>query len=194
MKKRLFILSLSLSALLAGCAGIARNEDASTQVFREVRAAALSIKAIGAVERGQSNTLKIGSGSPSLQSQDTAGRFEIVSINGEKQRAFKLSVTGLCDCTGFRKWTVAPLAYLVDGSGNVISRLDSLGPTVVVLNGTFPYDGVYKLVVVADSTRADAKVGELGVGSGSLILGLIGIPLTAQSTGKVAVAHHTDEK
>lgn len=40
----------------------------------------------------------------------------------------------------------------------------------------------YKLVVVADSTRADAKVGELGVGWGSPILGLIGIALNAQPT------------
>lgn len=36
-----------------------------------------------------------------------------------------LSVTGLCHCTGFRDWTVAPLACLVDGSGNVISTLDA---------------------------------------------------------------------
>jgi hypothetical protein len=193
-KSAQLITSTLAVALLTGCAGISRTGFAGNDVHHDLRSTALNVAPIGVVEYGQARNIKISVDSPMLEAGPLRGRFEVVKIRGTQGRRYTLTVAARCDCLGFRKWSVVPHAYLLDQEGNVITQGRALTPTTQHLAGSFPKDGEYKVLVVADGTSQGKKVGEFS--GGALLPGYVYVPLnfvkTSHPTGLVQVNYQKD--
>jgi hypothetical protein len=103
MKGFSFVVLAILLLLLTGCAGIVRSEFAGNKTYSDIKSAKLSSTAIGKVEFGDFKNIKISTDSPSIDSASVKGRYEIVSVHGEKGKYFTMTITAICDCLGFRK-------------------------------------------------------------------------------------------
>lgn len=163
---KLFV-TVTLSAcliLLTGCAGIARSHSAGDKTFTDVRSAKLGTESIGKVEYGEAKNIRVSSDSPSINSDSLKGRFEVVSVHGEKGQPFSITVAGVCDCLGFRKWSVVPISFLLDASGNTVAVGKFATTFAQGLNGVFPETGEFYVMLVADSESEGKTVGELRTG------------------------------
>lgn len=181
---------LAVSLVLSGCAGIVRTDNAGDKKYSDVKAAKLDTKAIGEVNYGDFKNIKISANSPSIDSASLKGRYEVVSVHGEKDKPFEITVAGICDCLGFRKWSIVPFSYLVDETGNTVSTGKFATPNVQLLAGTFPADGNYYVLIVADSVSAGKGVGEVYAGlmaGGIYKPDAFTISMTSHPTGIVQV-------
>ena len=181
---------LAASLILGGCAGIVRTDNAGDKKYSDIKSAKLDTKAIGEVNNGDFKNIKISTSSPSIDSASLKGRYEIVSVSGEKDKTFEITVAAICDCLGFRKWSIVPFSYLIDESGNIVSTGKFASPNVQLLSGNFPDTGKYYVLIVADSASAGKRVGEATAG---LSLGntytpdALTISMTSHPTGIVQV-------
>ncbi len=178
---------LSLSA----CASISRSEFAGDVRHSDLRTAALSTKPIGHVEYGNGRNIKIGMNSPLMVGESLKGRFEVVSLQGVRGQPYALTVLAICDCLGFRKWTVVPDAYLLDHEGMMIAQGAIISPTHRHITGVFPRDGEYKVLVMADATHEGEKVGSIRawLPGGGLTSSFLDIPKRSHPTGIVQVSY-----
>ena len=194
MKKVFLTFSATFLLFLAGCAGIVRSDFAGNQKYPDIKSAKLSSKSIGQVEYGDSKNIKISSDSPSIDSGSLKGKYEIVSVHGEKGQSYTMTIAAICDCLGFRKWSVVPFSYVLDNAGNILSTGKFATPNVQSLAGVFPENGDYYVMVVADGTSEGKKVGE--VGGGLAVPGKAYVPdsltlsMTSHPTGIVQVNFH----
>lgn len=179
--------ALSLSA----CASISRSDFAGDARHTDLRTAALNTKPIGQVEYGNARNIKIGMSSPVMTADSLNGRFEVVSIQGVKGRPYAITVAAICDCLGFRKWSVVPEAYLLDHDGNTLAQGAFISPTIRYITGTFPQDGEYKVLVAADATSEGERVGEIRGGMAipgqGFIPNVLQLALRSHPTGIVQV-------
>lgn len=193
------ILVLSAASLLSltGCAGIVRSDSAGNEKYADIKSAKLGTKAIGRVENGDAKNIKISSDSPSVDYGSLKGKFEIVSVHGEKGQLFAMTVAGICDCLGFRKKSVVPFSYVLDHAGNIVSTGKFATPNVQSLTGVFPESGDYFVMVVADSTSKGKKVGEISGGlalpGAPYIADFATLPMRSQPTGIVQVNFHKNK-
>jgi hypothetical protein len=181
---------LAACLVLSGCAGVVRTDNAGDKKYSDVKAAKLDTKAIGEVNYGDFKNIKISANSPSIDSASLKGRYEVVSVHGEKDKSFEITVAGICDCLGFRKWSIVPFSYLVDEAGNTVSTGKFAAPNVQLLSGSFPADGNYYVLIVADSTSAGRRVGEVyaGLMSGGVYKpDAFAVSMTSHPTGIVQV-------
>lgn len=194
--RSLLLLVLSMF-FFSGCAGIARTDSAGNEKHPDMRSAKLASKPIGRIEYDSFKSLKISAESPYLESESLKGRYEIVSIQGKKGQQFLITTTGICDCLGFRKWSVVPFSYLLDGDGGIVLAGKSTTPMAQTLAGAFPEDGDYYLMIVADSTSAGKRIGVisggLAVPGRPYVPDIITLPMTSHPTGLVQVHYHKSE-
>ncbi len=188
--KALLYSILAVCLVLGGCAGVVRTDNAGDKKYSDIKSAKLDTKAIGEVTYGDFKNIKISTSSPSIDSDLLKGRYEIVSVSGEKDKSFEITVAGICDCLGFRKWSIVPHSYLVDESGNTISTGKFATPNVQLLAGNFPATGNYYVMIVADSASAGKRVGEVYAGlmaGGIYKPDAFAISMTSHPTGIVQV-------
>jgi hypothetical protein len=181
---------VTTSALLSGCAGIVRSDPASEKVYRDVSSAVLNTRPIGHVDHGSAQNVKIGDQSPSLDADSIKGRFEIVTVRGEMGKKFEINSAAVCDCFGFRKYSVVPVSFLADTTGRVVFKAD--GSSSQTLKGVFPADGTYHLVIVADKSKAGFRIGEIKAGlayPSGFKPDVLTIPMTGHPTGLVRVKY-----
>lgn len=184
------VAALSLSA----CASISRPDFAGDVRHADLRAAALSTKPIGHVEYGNARNIKIGTNSPLMAADPLNGRFEIVSIQGVKGRPYAITVAAICDCLGFRKWSVVPEAYLLDQHGDTLAQGAKTALTTRYITGTFPEDGEYKVLVLADATSEGERVGEIQawLPGPAAAAGFLSMSMRSHPTGVVQVNHQKE--
>jgi hypothetical protein len=189
-----FFLVIVAVLSLSACASISRFDFAGDARHPDLRTAALNSKPIGQVEYGSARNIKIGTNSPLMVADSLNGRFEIVSIQGVKGRPYSITVAALCDCLGFRKWSVVPEAYLLDHLGNTVAQGARTAPTSRYITGTFPEDGEYKVLVLADATSEGARVGEIQgwVPGPAAVAGFLSISMQSHPTGIVQVNHQKE--
>lgn len=107
-----------------------------------------------------------------------------------RDKSFEITVAAICDCLGFRKWSVVPYSYLFDESGNIVSTGKFATPNVQLLSGKFPAAGTYFVMIVADSVSEGKSVGEASTG---ILLGkgyvpdALAISIKSHPTGIVQV-------
>lgn len=172
-------------AALTGCATASRTEAVSAKVFTTTSEAVAEVTPITSLQRGKGIDIKIETNSPSIKGKRVPNKFEVVDIIGKKGDAYTLIVASRCDCLGFRKYSIYPDASLLDQTGAPIGEVTSSSPKIRVLRGTFPKDGTFKLVVIADNTEEGKKVGEVDVYFRAL--SLFKIDETVHPTGRVEV-------
>jgi hypothetical protein len=155
------LVSLVLSLTLISCASVKRTDIEATTTYSDVKTAALATKPLIEVKYSDFVNVKISDISPSVSGKSAPNKFEVISLAGVKDQAFTVVISSLCDCLGFRKWTVYPVAYMFDSAGGLVANEEKIvDPKVKILKGTFPNDGVYKIVVIADNTNKGKKIGE----------------------------------
>lgn len=180
-----FLLPLVLISLLSACANVERKESAADKMYKDAKSAAVATQPLMSVQKGKFVNIDITSNSPSIQGQKKPNKFEVVSVNGRKDQKFNFIVAALCDCLGFRKWSIAPEAYLFDNNGELVAQETTLNPIAKSLTGSFPADGEYKVLVVADDTNDGSPIAEVPIQLG--LVPVATLPQTVHPTGIVQV-------
>jgi hypothetical protein len=148
------------SIVLTACASVTRTDVATNKIYPNIKAAVLDTKPLINVTYGEFVNVKIENVSPSVSGQKSLNKFEVVGLDGIKNQPFTIGVNSVCDCLGFKKWAVYPVAYLFDDSGAVIAQEKIGDPMSKILTGVFPADGHYKVLVIADNTNEGKKIGD----------------------------------
>lgn len=180
MKNRLPLVLLSV-LLFAGCAGVPVTDLKRTEGFADKKISAIAdapkvMKPVGVLALGKVVKITLDEKISPVFTQDAVdSRFELVELVGKKDQPFSINVVAECDCLGFAKKAVAPVAYLLDSSGAVVAQEtpnerpvdDVLYKMFKTVKGKFPADGSYYLAVVADyhgarSVRVGDAVGYIG--------------------------------
>lgn len=185
MIKKISWASIVLTLLLIGCTSVKRSEPASKQVYSSVKDVALNVNPIVTVPYGKHVVLNIEDSSPSIQGKRAPNKVEVVAVEGTADKPFAITVTTRCDCLGFRKYSVYPIASLVDQMGESIGTSQDIGPKTRVLKGVFPANGLYKVVVIADNTKEGEKLSDVNAYVGGIPI--FTIPEVVHPTGKVEV-------
>ncbi|MEO6147549.1 MAG: lipoprotein, partial [Sulfuriferula sp.] len=150
MKK--IIVTLVTAITLSGCASAVRQHSLIDKKYSEIAIAAKEVAALTAIQRGQSVNIKVGDSSPSINYGKAVGKFESVEVSPTSASNFRITIAGICDCLGFRKWSAVPITYLLNDHGDVIAEGTFATPNTQLLTGKFPVAGKYKILIVADST------------------------------------------
>ena len=171
--------SAIFSMALAGCAGIKRDNYAGNIVYTNLKVAKTSTHAIGEVKSNDFKNIKISEKSPTLDTPQLKGRYEIVNIKGEKGSSFNIVTIPICDCLGFRKWMISPHTFLLDSEGEIISSGN-------MMNGAFPSSGDFSVLIVANILNEGNVVGKI-VDPIVLAPGHFAIPIKSHPTGIVQI-------
>lgn len=178
--------ALAVGLALGGCASTAsRSEASSSQIYTSAKEGAASVKPIVTMQRGQNIHIFIESTSPQVDGKRVPNKFEVVGIEGKRGEPYTIVVAPRCDCLGFRKWSVYPVASMLDQNGEPVGTVEQVGPKNRVLRGTFPQDGVFKLVLIADNTEEGTKLGNVAGFIGGVTV--FNIAETVHGTGRVEV-------
>lgn len=163
MNNGLWLLGIVL--FLAGCATEYRREvSASDLSFDSVESAVKGVGPIGVLtQEGRINIKVDRRKSPVITLDGVKSGFEIVAVEGKKGQDYHLNVTSICDCLGFRKLILYPVGHLLDAKGATLSTgrvyyIGGLGPIEMQLNGRFPADGTYYLMIAANNANPGETV------------------------------------
>jgi hypothetical protein len=180
MKTRLLLVLTSV-LLFAGCAGVPVTDLKRTEGFADKKISDISnapkvMKPVGALAFGKVVKISLDDKlSPVFTQDGVDSRFELLEVIGKKDQPFLINVVAECDCLGFAKKSVAPIAYLLDSTGTVVvhetpnerPEADLMYKMFKTLRGKFPADGTYYVAVVADyhgarNVRVGDAVGYIG--------------------------------
>lgn len=155
---------IALVVLLSSCA-TTRTKDLSAEIFNDPAKASVTIQPLVNVPYAHFVNLRIDDDlSPSLRRSDNGQNyFEVVGLEGKKDQPFHLAIYAICDCLGFSKTSILPDGLLYDAQGHLIARStrSAKDPRMTELRGTFTETGSYHLLVIADSTHEDEKIGKV---------------------------------
>ncbi len=173
--------------LLAGCSTMSRVDSVSGISHSSLSDASQSVIEVGTISKNSSIRLEIMEDiSPKINHEETLDYFEVISVDGVAGEKFSFRSDALCDCLGFRKWSVNPKSYLFDSQGNTIEVSLKDSPTHTEITGIYPETGKYKLVILAESKYVGKRLGSIpGYISG---VNAFSLPLTAHPTGKLVVS------
>ena len=115
----------------------------------------------------------------------SANKFEGVGVEGKAGERVAITVISICDCLGFRKWAVYPVAQLLKENGDLVASEKIENPKVKNLTGIFPETGRYKILVIADNTNEGKKLGDIAGYIGGLQV--LTIPEKVHPTGLMQV-------
>lgn len=181
---------LALAVLLSSCA-TTRTKDLSAEIFKDPAKASETVKPLVSVTYKHFVNLRIDDDlSPSLRRPDNGQNyFEVVGLEGKKDQPFHLAIYAICDCLGFSKTAILPDGLLYDTQGHLIARSkrSKKDPRMTELRGTFPKTGPYHLLVIADSTHEDEKIGHV-VDYSNIVTGLFPPSIEISTEGKAQVA------
>jgi hypothetical protein len=175
-----------LMLFLTACASVTRTEGASGEKYDGLALAAMKSKPLAQLEPGRHVNLKLTELSPTVSLGRVVGKFEMLGLRGTKDQTFKIHVMALCDCLGFRKWSVSPVVYLLGPRGEVIAKEGVVDPKTRLLEGAFPADGDYQLLIIADTSALGSRLADVvayNPNTGSAIV----MAETAHATGTVGV-------
>lgn len=168
-----FLLVLASSLLFVGCVPVTdlkRTEGFADKKISEISGAPKVMKPVGALVAGKVVKITLDDKlSPVLAQDGVDSRFELLEVTGKKDQPFSMNIVAGCDCLGFAKKSVNPVAYLLDNTGAVVAREtpnerpedDTQYKMFKTMKGKFPSDGTYFVAVVADYHGArDVRVGD----------------------------------
>lgn len=186
-----FLAPVLALSMLSGCASITRSQFAGDQTYTALDAAMKTTSPIGDIKFGDARRIRIDATSPLMDTPAQRGRFESVTINGRKGSNYQLTIAGVCDCLGFRKWSVAPKAFLFNDRAELIAEGTQVNPQIQTLLGKFPEDGIYRILVIADDSRTGERLSSVqgGVPAGAVFIpNVFTIPVSSHPTGIVSVS------
>lgn len=177
--------------VLDGCTTISRTKDLSDTIYPDAASASMGASPLLDIEHGKRFiTIAVDDDmSPSIRRGKSArDYFESVRVRGNKGQHFHLVVAATVDFLGFSKTAILPQAKLYDSKGELITEgKRERNPMVVELRGTFPHSGIYRLLVIADSTHEGETIGTVyGVSPGGAIRFPVGVE--ASNEGQVQVS------
>lgn len=184
-----FFATIFLALTLSACASITRSQFAGDQTYTAFDSALKTAGPIGHVKMGDARNIRIDTTSPMLNMPTRHGRFESVTIDGRKGSQYQVTIWAPCDCLGFRKRSVAPLAFLFNDRGDLIAEGAQTSPQSRFLSGAFPEDGTYRVLVIADDSRTGEKLSSvnLDLPGAVYIPDAFSIPVKSHPTGIVQV-------
>lgn len=186
------ILMIATLFILSGCIsmiGNARNKPVNIDTYHDINTAAKDIPAILELQKDSFENININKDvSPKINREGRVEYLEMVQLKGKKDDRFSIVISSLCDCLGFRKWAVLADPFMFSPEGTPIN-LKKEGTLITQnITGTFPQDGTYKLMIIANTKYLDQKMGSInGYWDYSNSASGFSLPLTVYPTGVVQV-------
>jgi len=174
---RKFIIMVSSIALLTGCASsspstlyslLSKSSEkialANVEVIKNTTAIPLPSKVHGfSLER---ESFEITSRDSLIDFGDYKSNYKLFSFQMNKGDVFRIEVISFCDCLGFDKRILVPVAYVFNENGEKIDhRIVSAGATSGVaivdvnIEAKAPLNGKYYLLVAANNSKPGRVVG-----------------------------------
>lgn len=124
--------------------------------------------------------------------------YKVFEFQGDKGREYAIELRSLCDCLGFSKTVLYPIAYIIDNEGNVINDKPvhigqgSMGFSYPMnihgkWSGTFSKTGKYYFLVAADNRNLESSVADVNVQMASAPYAPISVPMTSDVKGEVEI-------
>lgn len=156
-------LCIFLFVIFSGCAS-GRSENYSKIYASNLKDIGAQIKPLK-IKTNKENTLSNlvtfeENKSPSINLDGKIkGLFELMEVEGKVNQKFTISVNSHCACIG-SKTGPGVSAYFIDETGKIIIPAKRNNAGSVTIEGTYPENTKYFLVLIADEAFVDQIVGQ----------------------------------
>jgi hypothetical protein len=124
--------------------------------------------------------------------------YKLFEFDGVKGSAYTIELRSLCDCLGFSKTVLYPVAYIIDDEGTIINDKPvqlgqgSMGfsyPMNIhgIWSGSFPKTSKYYFLVAADNRNLESAVADVNAQMVSAPYASISVPMTSDVKGELEI-------
>jgi hypothetical protein len=124
--------------------------------------------------------------------------YKLFEFNGIKSAAYSIELRSLCDCLGFSKTVLYPVAYIIDDKGAIINDkpaqlgqgfMGFLYPMNIhgIWSGTFPKTSKYYFLVAADNRDLESAVADVNTQMVSAPYASFSVPMTSDVKGELEI-------
>jgi len=124
--------------------------------------------------------------------------YKLFEFEGIKGKGYTVELRSLCDCLGFSKTVLYPVAYIIDNEGTIINDKPvqlgqgSMGfsyPMNIhgIWSGSFPKTSKYYFLVAADNRNLESTVADVNAQMVSAPYASISVPMTSDVQGKLEI-------
>lgn len=189
------------STLIAGCQSTAKKDYG--QLLSSNKVAFTNNEAI---EHATAITLdpskpieaKIELNDSVIQFGKYRSNYKLFEFDGVKSGDYTIELRSLCDCLGFSKTVLYPVAYIIDNEGTIINDKPvqlgqgSMGfsyPMNIhgVWSGSFPKTSKYYFLVAADNRNLESAVADVNAQMVSAPYASISVPMTSDVKGELEI-------
>ncbi|MBO9492428.1 hypothetical protein J7384_18850 [Endozoicomonas sp. G2_1] len=124
--------------------------------------------------------------------------YKLFEFDGTKGSVYTIELRSLCDCLGFSKTVLYPVAYIIDDEGTIINDKPvklgqgSMGfsyPMNIhgIWSGTLPKTSKYYFLVAADNRNLETNVADVNAQMASAPYASISVPMTSDVKGELEI-------
>ncbi len=187
--------------LLAGCQSTAKKDY--SQLLNSNNVALTNSEAIDnstaiALNSSKPTETKITLKDSVIQFGKYRSNYKLFEFNGIKSAAYSIELRSLCDCLGFSKTVLYPVAYIIDDKGAIINdKPTQLGQGSMgfsypmnihgIWSGTFPKTSKYYFLVAADNRDLESAVADVNAQMVSAPYASFSVPMTRDVKGELEI-------
>jgi len=187
--------------LLAGCQSTAKKDY--SQLLNSNKVALTNIEAIEnsaaiTLNPSKSTKAKIAINDSVIQFGKYRSNYKLFEFDGIKGGSYSIELRSLCDCLGFSKTVLYPVAYIIDEEGVIINDKPmqlgqgSMGfsyPMNIhgIWSGSFPKTSKYYFLVAADNRNLESTVANVNAQMMSAPYASISAPMTSDVKGELEI-------
>jgi hypothetical protein len=187
--------------LLAGCQSTAKKDY--SLLLNSDKVALTNIEAIEnsaaiTLNTSKSTEAKIAINDSVIQFGKYRSNYKLFEFDGIKGDSYSIELRSLCNCLGFNKTVLYPVAYIIDEEGDVINdkptqfRQGSMGfsyPTNIhgIWSGSFPKTSKYYFLVAADNRNLESTVADVNAHMMSAPYAPISVTMTSDVKGELEI-------
>jgi hypothetical protein len=200
-KLKVFGALLLASTLLVGCQSTAKKDYG--QLISTNKVALTNIQAIEnseaiVLDSSKPTETKIALNDSVIQFGKYRSNYKLFEFDGVKGDAYAIELRSLCDCLGFSKTVLYPVAYVIDDEGTIINDKPvklgqgSMGfsyPMNIhgIWSGSFPKTKKYYFLVAADNRNLESSVANVNAQMVSAPYASISVPMTCDVKGELEI-------
>ncbi len=189
------------STLLVGCQSTAKKDY--SQLLNSNKVALTNSEAIQnataiTLNPAKPTETKISLNDSVIQFGKYRSNYKLFEFDGVKGSDYTLELRSLCDCLGFSKTVLYPVAYIIDNEGNIINDKPvqlgqgSMGfsyPMNIhgIWSGAFPKTSKYYFLVAADNRNLESAIADVNAQMVSAPYAAISVPMTSDVQGKLEI-------
>lgn len=200
-KFKVFGALILTSSLLVGCQSTAKKDY--SHLLNSNKVALTNSEAIQnstaiTLNPSKPTEAKVALNDSVIQFGKYRSNYKLFEFDGVKGNTYTIELRSLCDCLGFSKTVLYPVAYIIDDEGAIINDKPvqlgqgSMGfsyPMNIhgIWTGSFPETSKYYFLVAADNRNSDSAVADVNAQMVSAPYASISVPMTSDVKGELEI-------